>query len=97
MKSRSTTGCAAPRATRAMRGTVVRAIATTMTQVAGPMMATATSASMICGNAMITSIPRISTSSSALREYAATRPMTTPTISPIAVATTAITRMLRPP
>jgi hypothetical protein len=52
---------------------------------------------MICGNAMITSMPRIRMSSSALREYAATRPIATPAISPSAVAMTAITRMLRPP
>ena len=75
MKSRSTTGCAAPRATRAIRGTVVRAMAATMTQACGPTMATATSASRICGSAMITSMPRIRMSSSALREYAATRPI----------------------
>ena len=61
------------------------------------MMATATSASMICGSAMITSMARISVSSRALREYAATRPMAPPAISPSAVAMTAITRMLRPP
>ena len=66
-----------------MRGTVVRAIATTMTQAFGPTMATATSASMICGNAMITSIPRIRMSSSALREYAATRPIITPATRPM--------------
>ena len=53
-------------------------------------MATATSASMICGNAMITSMPRIRTSSSALREYAATRPIAAPAISPSAVAMMAI-------
>ena len=90
-------GCAAPRATRAIRGTVVRAIATTMTQACGPMMATATSASRICGSAMITSMPRIRMSSSALREYAATRPIAVPATSPSAVAITASTRMLRPP
>ena len=97
MKSRSTMGCAAPRATRAIRGAVVRAMAATMTQACGPTMATATSASRICGSAMITSMPRIRVSSSALREYAATRPIAAPATSPSAVAMTAITRMLRPP
>ena len=97
MKSRSTTGWAAPRATRATRGAVVRAIARTITQFFAPTRLTATSASMICGNAMITSIARIRMSSSALRAYAATRPIATPKTRPIAVETTAITRMLRPP
>ncbi len=67
-KSRSTTGCAAPRATRATRGAVVRAIARMMIHVLGPTRLTATRASMIWGKAMITSIARIRTSSRALRE-----------------------------
>ncbi len=67
MKSRSTTGRAAPRATLAARGAVVSAIATTITHACGPTTATATSASMICGNAMITSMPRIRMSSSTFR------------------------------
>ena len=61
------------------------------------MTVTATSASMICGNAMMTSIARISTSSRALREYAATSPTTTPTTMPMPVAMIAMIRMLRPP
>ena len=67
-KSRSTTGCAAPRVTRATRGIVVRPTASTISQDVAPSVVTATSASMICGNARITSIPRMSTSSSQLRE-----------------------------
>ena len=74
-KSRSTTGCAAPRATRATRGAVVSAIATMISQLLAPSRLTATRASMICGKAMMTSIARISTSSRALRAYAATRPI----------------------
>ncbi len=55
-KSRSTTGCAAPRVTRATRGIVVRPTASTISQFFAPSVVIATSASMICGNARMTSI-----------------------------------------
>ena len=67
-KSRSTIGCAAPRVTRATRGIVVRPTVSTISHDLGPTVAMATSASMICGKARITSIPRIRTSSSLPRE-----------------------------
>ncbi len=73
-KSRSTTSCAAPRITRATRGACVRPTIRTISQSFGPSAETASSARMICGKASSTSLPRISTSSSQLREYAATSP-----------------------
>ena len=98
-KSRSTIGCAAPRVTRATRGIVVSPTASTMQpRPAGRRVAIATSASMICGKARITSMARIRTSSSTLRgvgrDQADRRRRAT---RPRAVASTAITRMLRPP
>ena len=96
-KSRATIGWAAPRVTRATRGSVVSPTARTISHGLGPTVAIATSASMICGKARITSMPRISTSSSQFREYAATRPTIAPRIRPKAVASTAITRISRPP
>jgi len=67
-KSRSTTGWAAPRVTLATRGMVVNPTARMMVTGFGPTVAIATRASMICGKARITSIPRIRTSSSQPRE-----------------------------
>ena len=67
-KSRSTTSCAAPRITRATRGLCPIATTRTISHSFGPSAETASSARMICGNASTTSLPRISTSSTQLRE-----------------------------
>src|SRR5919108_733637 len=68
MKSRSTICWAAPRITRATRGAWVIPTVTTISQSFGPIAETASSTKMICGNASTTSFPRISTSSTQLRE-----------------------------
>ena len=52
----------------------------------GPTVATATSASTIDGNARMMSMPRMSTSSSSDRVYAAVSPIAVPRTSPIVVA-----------
>jgi len=67
-KSRSTIGWAAPRATRATRGIVVRPTVRMRSHVVGPTVAIATSASMIWGKARMTSIARMRMSSRMLRE-----------------------------
>jgi hypothetical protein len=72
-------------------------MATTMIQVFAPMSVTATRASMICGNARMTSMVRIKTSSRTLREYAATRPTIAPSTSPIPAEMTATERIAQPP
>ena len=63
-KSRSTTDTAAPRTTRAMRGTVEIPTVRMMSVVEAPNMEMTINAEMICGRARITSIDLISTSSS---------------------------------
>src|SRR3954451_12556782 len=96
-EARSTTPTDAPRVTRATRVAVVIATIRTSSQSFGPTVAIATSASTIDGNARITSMPRISASSRKEREYAATRPMAAPKLSPSAVAASESPRIDRPP
>src|SRR3954469_1129268 len=68
MKSRSTTSWPAPRITRATRGAWVKPTVRTISHSFGPTADTASSTKMIAGNDSSTSLPRMSTSSSQLRE-----------------------------
>ena len=67
-KSRSATSSAAPRMTRATRGACVPPTHSTISHGRGPKADTASRVRMIGGNARMTSLPRISTSSSQPRE-----------------------------
>ncbi len=96
-KSRSTTCSAAPRITRATRGAVVMPTASTRSHSLGPSAATSSSAKRICGKARKMSATRISNSSTKPPAYAAVRPISTPSVTPRIVESTASPSTVRPP